>query len=284
MAQARVTDFFTSRKRNLDVQPSKRRKVLLEDAVRSETTIASNDKRNRNRTARSSTRLKATTCESAPSKIKANSKQSLQRTALISSVVDSPVDESVTIKSSKSTRKELISTEQLKTSDISPPAEKRDAIVPGDNKKIIAKDGFPAAFERKTDSLSTAACDDHSCSPSSTPTKRKVGNRIIKCPVKRSRGANTVARDLLLSLDSAVVAPEKGFNFKLFTQPAPQGEKVDSDDLGVESCVTSPRKKLQPHRRSTESSSNDGSSSKNQSSPCKFIFRGSVSPKVGVFK
>ena len=280
MAQARVTDFFTSRKRNLDIQPSKRRKVLLEDAVRSETTNASNGKHNRSKTnARSSTRLKATTCESALSNLKANSKQSLHSTALISSVVDSPVEESVTIKSSKYTCKELISTEQFKTSDISPPAENRDAVVLGDNKVIINKDGFPTIFERKTESLSTAACDDHSCSPSCTPTKRKAGNKTIKGSVKRSRVTNTVARDLLSRLDSEVVAPEKGFNFKPFTQP--QAEKVDRDDLGVESFVASPRKKLQPHRPSTESS-DGGSSSKIQSSPCKFIFRGSVSPKVGV--
>lgn len=273
MAQARVTDFFTSRKRNLDVQPSKRRKVVLEDVVESVTTIKSKDRRTRTRTTtRSSSRVKAKICEPA-GPLKTNSKQCTQP---LSSALDSPGETILSTKSSKSTSKAKETTEKCKT-DILLPAVCTD-VVSGDIKgtATVPKDGFPATLECEAGSVSTAACDNHSVSPSSTPTKRHVNNKTVTASTKRSRVAKTVRRDLLSSLDSTVGTQEKGFNFKPFTQS--HGEQADSDELGVEALSTSPRKKLQPHRRSTEYSHDD---STKRSSPCKFIFRGSVSPKVG---
>ena len=275
MAQPRVTDFFSSRKRNLDIQPSKRRKVVVDDAVESATTIKPKDKKHiRTRT---STRAKTNTSNSVSACLlnQAKSKQCIQSLA---SQLDSHVKTTKAVELSNTASRELVSTEKSEAPDSLSPVNIRSVVPLGDNRGTASKDGF-VSTHAEVDSVSTAACDDHSASPSSTPTKRRLKNKTVTVSTKRSRVSKTTRRDLMSSLTDATAeeSQKKGFNFKPFTQL--HDKKVDSVELGVESLVTSSRKKLQPHRRSGDSS-DDGSNTK-QSSPCKFIFRGSLSPKVG---
>ena len=198
MAQAKVTEFFNSRKRNADFHPSKRRKVSSIDQGGVNIQEVSKTKAS----PAISTRTRSRACKSDASNLNA--------------VTGKPVEAELVVKAAK---------ESVKN-----PRRKATRQPKGKSTKLdTLQKSIHDVFKGQTESnveLPTAACDDHCGSPPSSPSKRpqKANSDEGRVSKKRSKGSVVVRKDLML--DSGFATPEKGYDFSKF------GESLEKSDKG----------------------------------------------------
>ena len=218
MAQAKVTNYFSTRKRNADFQPSKRRKIIREQ----DTTVTN-----------------VPVIVGKKSKVRTTENESKSTVAPVAENLNVQTKESRSSKSKASTRsrnpKCSRKTSRAKTQnkDIRDVFKKLDS---DDNEKAVPE------TEAAPEALSTAACDDHQASPPSTPSKRASktsdGEKISQ---KRSRVGKVVRKDLLQDIES-----EKGYDFSQHvSNPKPKTDQTQRTVLRRKSKeAPSPEKPL----------------------------------------
>ena len=228
MAQAKLTEFFTARKRNAPLQPSKRRKLQHNDSEQTTTEQNVNSKLTSDIVAPIASKLTDKCDNKSHAEATAGAAVTRTRKTRSSSRHNSRVG---AIKVSTRTKSAAI----VKSSDdsglglgiILPNADGTDSTsgsVSSDSDRSESS-GSGRCLDPVPDSVATAACDDHCASPSSTPTKRSTRNAGLQQATssvagKRSRRTKVVRRDLLSELNKPDKTPEseKGFDFALYVK------------------------------------------------------------------
>ena len=215
-----MTNFFSARKRNAGIQPSKRLKIQQTDAVQPvledlpETKVISAPIVTR--TTRSSQRQNLNVAEAAKT------------------TTTKPAGTKSAQKSTSRTRKQPKNQPGISDSltGRSSRSSSRSSSPVGDVlESVLGK--------CEIGDVVTAACDDHSVSPPSSPTKRTTKNNQ-SVGGKRSKHGKSVRKDLLGECLGSETKPQSGYDFSKFLPK------------GLESESTEVRKKLVMKRRSDE--------------------------------
>ncbi|XP_023933156.1 DNA replication factor Cdt1-like isoform X1 [Lingula anatina] len=197
MAQGKVTDYFSNRKRTGNLQPSKRRKVqrIEQFDLGSVTFGETNLKQNATGTQNSES---VTDVPIVSKKLKTKTEGKVTSTRRSSRIK--------TGKSATATKGEIDEAFESKT------RVKSKAVQPLESEKASSECTVSETVEE-----TTAIADDHNGSPPCTPTKRfSDGESTETVARKRSRAAKAMQKDLLSEFNAKT--PERGFDFSEFAE------------------------------------------------------------------
>jgi len=186
MAQPKVTEFFTSRKRNADFQPSKRRKVIRTTDIQTDVINESRSITSQTKSVRGRSRNPRAVNLETKGKVTATSASKQRRATSLRKQCTPSVTSIATLEQSTSVEKTCLNV--------------------GKTPDVVGE--------------ASECCDDHHSSPPSTPTKRtstaadKTGTTTTN---KRSRNVRSIRKDLLKELEKT---PEQ-FDFSKYAESSP---------------------------------------------------------------